>query len=436
MVIVEDIFVRFRTNLKEFRQGLLLPQPILKQLQNEYGNLNQKMLRNVKATRKLGIQTRALTTGFRGFKMELLSVMFGAQMVAGAMWGLLKPALQAAGIFDIFSSILLVTFLPIALFLLEKVILPLMNAFMNLSPSIQMIIGAFVLVAGVIATVISVGAALLLFFGGLMLLFSSAVGPGLIAGLAVGFGWIVVAILAVIAVITLLYLAWKNNFLGIGDLFNSVWERIVSIFTGAWNIIKGIWDIMAGIFTGDWKRVWEGVKNVVLGIWQMIVEGALKLSISILKFLLLLPYKVTLMMGKFAIAMLKGLIWIWTNRSEWIPKVLDALKAAGVRMLEWAKNIGSDIWSSITSFFGGGEDGFSNRIKVALGLGGIPRQTGGYVPHTGLYKLHAGETVSQANSNTFNNNISVNASSNVDIEMLKRQLSTEWSEDLSRLSRR
>ena len=42
---------------------------------------------------------KTMTGNFRRFKMELLSVMFGAQMVARAMWGLLQPALEATGIF-------------------------------------------------------------------------------------------------------------------------------------------------------------------------------------------------------------------------------------------------------------------------------------------------------------------------------------------------
>jgi hypothetical protein len=109
--------------------------------------------------------------------------------------------------------------------------------------------------------------------------------------------------------------------------------------------------------------------------------------------------------------------WIIDPISSAWDWLVDKLKTGW----EWIKGVGGKI----SGFFG-----FGNKED------GAPKQSGGYVPHTGMYKLHAGENVSQAGSSSFSPTIIVNASSNVDIEMLKSQLSSQWADDLARLSRR
>ncbi len=433
-MVVHDIFIRFHTNFKSFSKELFQPQKQFKELENKTGQLNQRFRKLGQTGQRIGRGFRFLTTGFKGFRMELLSVMFGAQMVSRAMFGLLKPAMQVVGIFELFGSMLTVLFLPIALWLLENFIIPLVTWFMDLDPSIQLVIGAFVLFAGVLAIVVSVGAALLLFIGGIVLMFSSLGGPVIMAIVA-GFGLFIVAILVIIAVFVLLWIAAKENFLGIGDLFKGVWESIVNVFSGAWKIIKGIWEVMVGVLTGDWARVWKGIKMIASGAWQIISKGVWKLVVTIVKFLWELPGKVQKIMDDFVKFLLEGVTWLWTNRSEWIPKVIAALKEAGKLMLEWAKTIGAQMWGAIIGkikgVFSNGEENEGDESGAGPA---VPQQSGGYIPHTGLYKLHAGEIVQQAGS-TFSPTINVAAGSNVDIEMLKTQLSSQWNEELNRMAR-
>jgi hypothetical protein len=154
--------------------------------------------------------TRNMMHGMRGFRMEMLSVMFGGQMLQRAMFGLLKPALQVAGAFEIWGAMLQVLFLPVALFLLENVFLPLFNLFSSLPEPIQKIIGFFVLFVGVIGAILAVGGALVLFIGGLII----AWGTLNAIFIASPIGWIVLAIAAVVVsiilIITYTTYLWNN----------------------------------------------------------------------------------------------------------------------------------------------------------------------------------------------------------------------------------
>ena len=126
----ESMMFSIGANVKNFIKGFGMAEKQFKKLYTKEGTLNQKSLKLMKTWKRLGVQTRHLTAGIHGFKMEMLSVMFGGQMLAGAMWGLLQPAMEATGIFEIFGAMLQTLFLPIALALLD-VLLPIMVWFMG-----------------------------------------------------------------------------------------------------------------------------------------------------------------------------------------------------------------------------------------------------------------------------------------------------------------
>jgi len=93
---------------------------------------------------KAGNRVRQLTHGMRGFRMEMLGVMFFGMAMNRFFMGLLNPALKMAGVFDILNITLGVFFLPIALFLL-KLLMPLASALMDASEATQMFWGFMVL---------------------------------------------------------------------------------------------------------------------------------------------------------------------------------------------------------------------------------------------------------------------------------------------------
>ena len=68
---VQDIFVRFRSNAREFAKELLQPQNQFTKLKNKSGELNQRFGKVGKSGAKFGRQLRHMTTGFKGFRMEM-----------------------------------------------------------------------------------------------------------------------------------------------------------------------------------------------------------------------------------------------------------------------------------------------------------------------------------------------------------------------------
>ncbi len=83
------------------------------------GRLNKRMMKQLGVTGRLGMRIRWLTHGFRGFRMELLGVMFFGMGIQKFFTGLIKPALTVTGVFKLWSTILTILFLPIALKLLD-----------------------------------------------------------------------------------------------------------------------------------------------------------------------------------------------------------------------------------------------------------------------------------------------------------------------------
>lgn len=141
-------------------------------------------------------------------------------------------------------------------------------------------------------------------------------------GLAIGLGALLVIGTITILITTLLnpmtllvaaiiglYMAWKNNFLGLRDITDSVvreitsffnnylipliqafskwwnehWEFIKIILQGAWESIKGVitvaWAIIYGILkvgidllTGNWKQAWQDIQDMFKNAWNGIVN--------------------------------------------------------------------------------------------------------------------------------------------------------------------
>lgn len=89
-------------------------------------------------------------------------------------------------------------------------------------------------------------------FGGL----AGAVGPA-IGGVIAALGPILPIVLAVVAVVGLLYLAWKNNWLGIRDVLASVWEKIKGVIQGIINLFSSLGNYFRAVVEdGDYLNDW------------------------------------------------------------------------------------------------------------------------------------------------------------------------------------
>ena len=68
---------------------------------------------------RAAMSIRRFTTGLRGFRMEMLSVMFFGLGMKRLFQGILSPALELAGVFEVFGTALQLLFLPVALQILD-----------------------------------------------------------------------------------------------------------------------------------------------------------------------------------------------------------------------------------------------------------------------------------------------------------------------------
>ncbi len=265
---------------QEGRKGALKNADALDVFRQGYSNTGAKVAN----------QTRLMTHGLRGFRMELLGVMFFGMAFSRVLLGMLQPAMQASGLFELIGVTLQVLFLPIALLLLE-VLLPLMEWFMNLPPEIQLVIGAVTLLAAAFFMIMMVVGQVLLGVGGLILFlgggtFSAGivVAGGLITSLVTVLGTILIPIGIIIAILAILALAWFTNFAGIQQAVGKAIEAIIGMFGGLLKIIEGVMDIVFGILELDAEKVFGGFEKIVDGAINGIIKNFGKLLIIIVGF--------------------------------------------------------------------------------------------------------------------------------------------------------
>ena len=313
---------------------------------------SQKTVHKTSGKAAMGI--RNLTHGLRGFQMAALGVMFFGMSLQRMFTGLLKPIMSTFGIFEIFSLMLTVLFLPImeALF---PLFLKLVTWFMNLSPSVKMAIGIFVLLGIALGTMLMLIGTVVLGIGSLILMFGiiAEFGPAVIAALAGAF-WPVVAVIAIIiAIVVAMRIAWKENFLGMKAIVENIISGMKDFFSGLIMFFKGIFLIIKGIFMGDWSLIWEGVKKIFVGaghaLWgliKIIVNGIGAIFVGLIR---IVWGVIKLIIAPF--------IWLWNFLvgHSLIPDMINAI-------IDWFKKLPGAIWSIVKDIGGLIAKGFVNLL--------------------------------------------------------------------------
>jgi hypothetical protein len=124
------------------------------------------------AGKRVGKVHKEITSNFKAFRMELLSVMFGVQMLNREMISLLQPALETFGVFDLFRAMLQLLFIPIVEYMFP-LFLDLFQMFTDLPEPVKLAIGAFVGLIAAVTAILASGAALGLFRDGIVNAFGS-----------------------------------------------------------------------------------------------------------------------------------------------------------------------------------------------------------------------------------------------------------------------
>src|SRR3990167_292761 len=407
---VDEVTTVLNLDANNFEKGSKKVTSTVEELRGNMRKISTVTEKFNKNGTKTGTVLKETTKRFQRFRMELLSSMFGAMMIKGAMESLLAPAMQMTGMFDLISTVLSVFFLPTALALLDALI-PIMNLFLSAPEWLQLAIGGFVLLVAALASVVYVASAMGLFLDQLFNSFVSirqvfAPFLQLFAGASLG---VILAFIAIIAVALVgFWLAWKENLGNIKGWVQVIWQGVKDAFAGIGRVLKGIKDLFVGLFSGDSTKMKEGFMTIISGI-VLLFKGLIGILIGLV---------VTLGISLW-VAFKGAFIAIW-----------DLIKEGFICMINWVIDKLNKAIEGINAAPG-------IEIPKIPNIGS--RKTGGYIPHDGLYKLHAGESVNQSNSMNFAPNISIEVGSGVNASELasriRMELDQQWARQLGNLSR-
>ena len=215
------------------------------------GRLNKGMMKQLSISRRLGMRIRWLTHGFRGFRMELLGVMFFGMGIQRFFTSLIKPALTVTGVFKLWSTILTILFLPIALKLLDWTI-KFMN-WMNKSERLQKFIRWITVIGVVLGGLLFFIGMFGLGIGSLLVAFSVIISP-IIAAVGAFF-----SLMAVLISSTGLFGkigAALLIFLGIVPAIRAASDD-VKAHGGIWNMITGWISTAVSKIIGALDTLWD-----------------------------------------------------------------------------------------------------------------------------------------------------------------------------------
>ena len=304
---IEKIQVMLQAFTKGFSKGLDRAQTQLKRVGKNMNEFGQVMQMPMEGFREMNKGTKQMTTtggrfansmrmwthGMKGFKMEMLGVMFFGMAMQRMFMGLLNPVMEAFGVMELFRVMLLTLFLPImeAIF---PYLLRFMEWFMNLPTPVKKAIGVFVVVGAVLGTLLMVFGQLMLGIGSILVAWPmlsaimGAIGAVLVPVIAIIMGLIdifaqwgksvrkvvrgILVLLAglagVIAVVmgapALLVAAIVAAVVAIIHVIVKYWDKIKEMFTEGWDAVKYI---TTKAF--DWlKAKWEKAKDYVKDIFS------------------------------------------------------------------------------------------------------------------------------------------------------------------------
>ena len=262
--------------------------------------LNKQGTKFTTASGQVANRTRLLTQGMRGFKMELLGVMFFGAAVSGALFAMARPAADMVGIFDLLNIALGLLFLPIMIELL-----PLVTDFIDkvteMDDATKLWTGGILLTVGALFAMLAVFGMVALGLGSLFKLFGGATAIESFGAILNGLGATIRALGPLFAVIILLWLSDLGGFREmVGSLFDGLVEIIKAVFIDIFGGIIDIFNGLMAILGGDWDKAWE-----------LIVQGSEKIFMGLIKII-----------ATVASIVLNAFTWLWNAVIDLFFKVV------------------------------------------------------------------------------------------------------------------
>lgn len=224
---------------------------------------------------RFGNNIRMLTHGMRGFRMEMLGIMFFGMSITRLFQGLLKPSMDLVGVFDIWNTTLGVLFLPTALMLLDKVFLPMMDFFLNLPEPMQQVIGVFALFGLGMGKLLETVGMLALGVGSLIQAFGGSAVVGAIGSLGAVFAYVAAAIAVFLAL-------WYSDIGGfrsfIVNSFKIIKEGVIEHIELLKDIAVAVWNAFLGLLEGDFDKYSENMVKAWIKFKDLLVNVILSLG--------------------------------------------------------------------------------------------------------------------------------------------------------------
>jgi hypothetical protein len=219
--------------------------------------------------------------------------------------------------------------MPILTRLIEAVT-PLIERFANATPQMQTFILVIAGIAAAIGPVITIVGGLVTGIGAIAPVIGAVVtGFGAVA--AVLSGPVLLVIGAVVAAIALLYLAWKNNFMGIQDTFN-LWVNVIkTVFAAFKAAFSGDWRGFGELLRQAWDMVWALIEKRIAGAWTAIKTAAVNIVNGV-------KAAFTIDWGQLGKNIINGII--------------NGLKNGIAGVIQMAKNVAKAAGDAVAGFFG------------------------------------------------------------------------------------
>ncbi|HUV84310.1 MAG TPA: hypothetical protein VMV86_01295, partial [Methanosarcinales archaeon] len=279
-------------------------------------NVNTGIGKQATRSARLAERVRRLTLGFRGFRMEMLSVMFFGMAIQRFFTGLIQPALQLTGVFDIFTAALQLLFLPVALMVLDWAIL-FLDWVSNLPEGTKKLIGIIALLGIAFGTFLFLVGTIALGIGGLLMVFGGIISP----------------IIAFVGLIFSAALALFNFLPGIGKV-----ALAVLAFVGLAPMVRGMTDTVQ-----EQGGIWNSLKGAVGGFFSYI-GGLLSLVVGLLDSLW------ERMIDSAPVMTFLENLGLTADQIEMLKDPLDTVKTLFVSVFQKVKNLLAPILGDIGNF--------------------------------------------------------------------------------------
>ncbi len=214
----------------------------------------------------------------------------------------------------------------------------------------------------------------------------SAIISGIWAVVAFLGGPLTLAILAVIAVWTLLYQAWTNNWGGIQEIVKGAVDSVVWFLSWlGWKMAE-IWGSITTAASNAWENItnafsvaWNAIVSVVSTIGQILFATILVLLDSILQLFgtnlasviqaAMTGWETLTSITSIAFENLKNFIfWFWEGIKSIFNAAMNFIKPIFSAFWDWLKNAASIAWNAIKGAVGGLWDGITGLFKAWAAL--------------------------------------------------------------------